>query len=282
MAEHFAEDEGVAGSSPALSTVTLTRRRIWCIVFVMKRIAVLQPFYLPWLGVFNQIALSDVFIFGDSFQYSKNSWINRNRIKNPNGGFTWLTVPVKNEHLTSKKISEVEIDYSHDWVKKHLSSIKNVYGKSQYFNDYYPDLERILLSKPKFLFELNMLLFKYLLKILSITTKLKFRSDYKNLSKEKSQSLLEICQEENTSVYLTGPRAQDYLRMDIFKDNKIEVEYQNYSYPSYQQKGDDYVDKLSVIDAIFMLGAQKTRSLIIDCQKTNAVEQYQTLSYQNE
>lgn len=228
----------------------------------MKRIAVLQPFYLPWLGVFNQIASSEVFIFGDDFQYSKNSWINRNRIKNPNGGFIWLTVPVKNEHLLSKKISEVEIDYTQDWFEKHLRSIKSVYGKSPFFKEHYFKFEQILLSRPKYVMDLNIAFFKYFFEILNIRTTTKYRSTYANLPQDKNLSLLILCQEERAEVYLTGPKAMNYLDEKLFNKNNIRVEFQNYSYDSYSQKGKDVVDRLSIIDALFMLGSEKTRELI--------------------
>lgn len=228
----------------------------------MKRVVVLQPFYLPWLGVFNQIALSDVFIFGDNFQYSRNSWINRNRIKNPNGGFIWLTVPVKNKHLILKKISQVEIDYSYDWPKKHLASIRNVYGKSPFFEEFYPGLKKILLSRPKYIMELNIALLNYFLSVLYIRTTFKLRSDYDNLPDNKSGSLLKICIKENAEIYLTGPKAKNYLQEQTFKENNILVEYQNYYYKPYQQKGKEFIDKLSIVDIFFMLGPQKTKELI--------------------
>ena len=44
-----------------------------------------QPAYLPWLGYFDKIIRSDVFIFLDSVQFEKNSFTNRNKIKTPQG-----------------------------------------------------------------------------------------------------------------------------------------------------------------------------------------------------
>ena len=49
-----------------------------------------QPAYLPWLGYFEKIACADVFIFLDTVQFEKNSFINRNKIKTQQGP-QWLT-----------------------------------------------------------------------------------------------------------------------------------------------------------------------------------------------
>ena len=46
-------------------------------------LVVLQPGYLPWLGFFDQVRRSSVFIYYDDVQFDKHGWRNRNRIKAP-------------------------------------------------------------------------------------------------------------------------------------------------------------------------------------------------------
>ena len=57
------------------------------------RVVILQPSYLPWLGYFDQLYKSDVFVLYDDVQYDKHGWRNRNRIKTDKRPL-WLTVPV--------------------------------------------------------------------------------------------------------------------------------------------------------------------------------------------
>src|SRR6187401_3788283 len=52
-----------------------------------------QPTYLPWLGLFHKIALSDAFVIFDDVLYDDRDYVNRNRIRGPSGPL-WLTVPV--------------------------------------------------------------------------------------------------------------------------------------------------------------------------------------------
>ena len=64
-------------------------------------ISIHQPAYNPWLGYINKISLSDLFIFLDTVQFEKNSFINRNKIKTPQGTM-WLTIPVQSKnHLNN-------------------------------------------------------------------------------------------------------------------------------------------------------------------------------------
>ena len=53
-----------------------------------------QPQYLPWLGYFGKILMSDRFVILDTVQYVKNEWQNRNRLRT-SSGWQWITVPVE-------------------------------------------------------------------------------------------------------------------------------------------------------------------------------------------
>ncbi|KKS24749.1 MAG: hypothetical protein UU81_C0002G0004 [Microgenomates group bacterium GW2011_GWC1_41_8] len=100
-----------------------------------NRIVILQPSYLPWLGYFDQIAKTDIFVFYDDVLYTKNDWRNRNRIKSPQGAI-WLTIPVslpgriRNQTLINQAvISDLSI------LKRHLKAIELNYKKALYFSD---------------------------------------------------------------------------------------------------------------------------------------------------
>ena len=94
-----------------------------------RTVAIHQPNYIPWAGYFFKIAHVDTFIFLDDVEYSKNSYINRNQIKTPNGNL-WLTVPVHSE--SESKINEVKIS-GNIWVKKHLKTSAKCLWQSNFF-----------------------------------------------------------------------------------------------------------------------------------------------------
>ena len=82
-------------------------------------LSLMQPTYFPWLGYFNLIKQSDVFVVYTTTQLQKRSWQIRNKIKTSQGT-TWLTIPLKLKGHTSKLIQDVLIDNSQQWKKKHL------------------------------------------------------------------------------------------------------------------------------------------------------------------
>jgi hypothetical protein len=81
-----------------------------------RTVGILQPGYLPWLGFFDQVYRSDVFIIYDDVQYDKHGWRNRNRIKTPQG-IQWLTVPVLTSGMNKPTSKTVLIDNSQNWRK---------------------------------------------------------------------------------------------------------------------------------------------------------------------
>lgn len=228
----------------------------------LKKVAVLQSFFIPWPGVFNQIASVDTFVVGDNFQFSKNSWVNRNKVKTVNGDSQWLTVPIQNKDAIKKDISEIEICYKTDWLKKHLFSIHCNYKKSPYFDLIYTEIEQAFNARHGNIFALNHDLLLRVLKLLNIPTRITLRSDYKNLPADRSASLVEIVKRENANYYLTGPSAEDYLDESLFRKEGFFVEYQKFSMPTYQQMWGEFVPRLSIVDALFNIGIERTREIL--------------------
>ena len=85
----------------------------------MSIVSIHQPAYIPWLGYFHKISQSDVHVFYDDAEYSKNNLFNRNKIKTPQGE-QWLTVPV--EYHNTQKINQTKITSNTNWQKKTLES----------------------------------------------------------------------------------------------------------------------------------------------------------------
>jgi len=88
-----------------------------------KTVAIHQPAYLPYLGFFSKIHNSDVFVFLDNV--TKNEWINRNKIKTPDG-WCWLTVPMVNKNILETPICKVEISNAVNWRRKHYLSLIHI------------------------------------------------------------------------------------------------------------------------------------------------------------
>ena len=87
-------------------------------------VVILQPSYIPWRGVFDQIQRADLFIFYDDVQYDKRGWRNRNQIKTSRGK-QWLTIPVHSRGAQTQNIpiNQIRIVWENPWNETHLKAI---------------------------------------------------------------------------------------------------------------------------------------------------------------
>lgn len=66
------------------------------------RLAIMQPYFFPYLGHFALIAAVDEWIVFDVTQYTPKSWMSRNRILHPASGWQYVTVPLANSSISIK------------------------------------------------------------------------------------------------------------------------------------------------------------------------------------
>jgi hypothetical protein len=210
--------------------------------------------YLPYVGLFNKIKSSDIFVIGDEAQFSKGYFYNRNKIKTPNGELM-LTVPLKKNGY-NQKLNQVEISNEKPWNKKHLQSLNSFYRKADHFDDYIEFFEEVFNAKWETLFELNMKTILYIMEQLDIDIPVFYVSslmrDYTFIS--KTQKIIDICKKLDADTYLSGIGGKNYIEPEIFVDNEIKLEYQNYVPKEYKQLYGEFIPNLSIIDLLFNLG----------------------------
>ena len=216
-----------------------------------RRIAIVQSNYIPWKGYFDMIAAVDEFILYDDVQFTKNDWRNRNKIKTPNGTL-WLTIPVY--HSLNDRIRDVKISQS-NWNTKHWKSLQYNYARASAFvetRDFLGDL--YARANHCYISELNYFFIFEISRFLGIHTKISFASDY-SYEGDKSMKVLSLCKSAGGDVYLSGPSAQSYLDLNLFRRAGVTVEWMDYSdYPSYRQVHGEFDHKVSIIDLILHAG----------------------------
>jgi len=221
---------------------------------------ILQPGYLPWLGFFNQMEISDIFVFLDDVQYDRRGWRNRNRIKGCNGPI-WLTVPVVQKGQFNQSLLETKVNNSAPWAKKQLRTIQFNYKSSPYFEKYYPPLEEILKCNWESLLDLDYKLTHELMKWMGITTPTYRSSELEVRDYDKTGRLVDICLQVGVSAYISGPLCKDYMDVSNFEKAGIDVLIHDYHHPEYTQRYPPFVSHLSVLDLLFNEGPESLRIL---------------------
>src|SRR6056300_1650653 len=184
-------------------------------------VSIHQPNYLPWLGFFDKIKRSDVFVVFDDVQFprGKKHFGHRNQIKTQNGA-KWLSVPIKNKS-DMVSFNDTIINYDTDWQKEHCSQMTNYY-----------------------------------MEVLEIETKIVYSSSISSLGLTGSDKIFNILENINATEYLTGsgPGSKRYIDEDEFKRRNINLTWQDYDCKKYNQLFGDFIPYLSVVDLLFNHG----------------------------
>jgi len=222
-------------------------------------VVVSQPMFLPWIGLFEQIRLSDVFVHYDDVQLPQGrSFISRVQIKTANG-IQWLTVPI-DHGKSGKLINEVIIFDEQNWRNKHLNSIRHAYAPAPHFRSMFALIENLYSHASVRLAEFNITATEQIASGLGLSPVF-MRSSSLGVPGSSTERLINLCEATNCDVYVTGHGALHYLDHEQFERKGITVRYIDYRKVAYPQLHGDFTPYVSILDAIANCG-DRTRDLM--------------------
>lgn len=199
---------------------------------------ILESNYFPSLTYFHLILNASSIYIDIEEPYYKQTYRNRAHILTSQG-ITYLTVPI--EKKGQRSVKTCRISYAEDWVQKHLRTIKTAYGKSPFFEHYYPYIEKVLTKNHEYLHQLNNDILTLCLKFLNAKKNTLTPNnddlrhlDLRNKISPKKETSITACQEyhqmfgnefvQDLSIldvlFCEGPLAQDLIKNQI-KSNLV-------------------------------------------------------------
>lgn len=130
---------------------------------------ILKSYTLPPIGYFSLLKNNAKVYIDVHENYQKRSYRNKYTILAANGIMP-LSIPLRQGKNNGQNIKDVRIAYEDNWIKRHLETLKSSYGKSAYFEHYFPVFQSIFDKKPDYLYDLNRALLTTTLKQLKIDT----------------------------------------------------------------------------------------------------------------
>ena len=214
-------------------------------------VSISQPTLFPWLGYFNIIKNSDIFVFLDNVKFEKRSWQMRNRLKatvNTDKSEEWVRIPTQLKK-SDTLIKDVIIDNTQDWKARHITSFRTHYGKA-YENLNF--LRNIYEQEWTKLSDFNIKFITDCCNFLEINTEFMMASQLP-VSGKKGQLMLNICDHLSTTEYLTTVGSRNYLENHAsqFVKSNIKISYHEFQHPTYEQKGGEFLPNMSILDLLF-------------------------------
>jgi hypothetical protein len=221
------------------------------------KVGIMQPYFLPYIGNFQLIKASDLFIIYDNIKYTKKGWINRNRML-LNGADVIFSLPLKKD---SDYLNVVDRELSSDFDRqKFLNQMRGAYIKAPQFNTVWPLLEKIVMYENNNLFHYIYNSIIEICSYLDIKTKICLSSNLAIDHELKAQDkVIAICKAVNATIYINTAGGIDLYSKEIFFENGVELNFIKALPFEYAQLGNEFVPWLSIIDVLMFNSPEITK-----------------------
>ena len=250
------------------------------------KVAIMQPYFMPYLGYFQAISAVDKYILYDQVSFIVKGWVNKNRIRPRNSNVMSIMVPIRHKSSFTL-IKDTRIDYSECWQKRMINTIRNGYAKADYYAEVMPLIENILTQKFETISELNSYAIRKICEYLDIHTEIvsdcypyepveeKLRlveqGDYSALPFllqtapiKKVARVIALCKMENANHYINAIGGVELYDKEEFAHYGIKIEFIKMDNICYSQKCKDnsFEPNLSIIDVLMHNGKEQTKKLL--------------------
>lgn len=242
------------------------------------KIAIMQPYFFPYLGYFQLIHAVDKFILYDNLTFIKDAWMNRNRIMVKNQQPALISVPLEKKS-SNKMIKEICLSSNTSWKSTVLNTIHLNYRKAPFFDEIYPVVEKVVTTDFDTLSSLNAYSIKQISINLSISTAIaeypaydkleenlrrnSFAENYVlNQPERKVVRVLEIVKVENANMFINPIGGQQLYSKKEFAMNNVELYFLRMDDIQYPQFSRSFHSSLSIIDVLMHNGWNGTAELL--------------------
>lgn len=211
------------------------------------RIAIMQPYFLPYIGYLQLMNAVEKFVLYDDVNYINKGWINRNRIL-VSGKEYLFTIPLK-EASQNKLINEIYLSDDPKWRGKLLKTFEQAYKKSPFYLTAFAVTEKIINLDAEKVSDWIASSFAILTDCLGIQTDIVLSSSiYQNTYLKGQERILDICQQEKADHYINPIGGTGLYDKSIFDKAGIQLNFLKSKPLIYSQFKNEFVPWLSIVD----------------------------------
>jgi hypothetical protein len=224
------------------------------------RAAIMQPYFLPYIGYFQLISQVDRFVIYDDIQFTKKGWINRNRFLR-NGEPVLFTLPLRNasDYLD---VRDREISEAYD-APKIVAQIANAYRKAPQFDRAIPLIEEVFGHAETNLFGFVKHSLDRVCAYLDLKAPVIISSSLGDTTALKGQDrVLAICKALEATEYVNPIGGLELYQASAFRAKGITLRFMRRTDLNYAQFSHPFVPDLSILDIVMFNTVADARALI--------------------
>ena len=228
------------------------------------KLAIMQPYFFPYIGYWQLIHAVDQFVLFDDAQYMKHGWVNRNRILKPGGGWQYISVPIK-KHDVTESIKNVQAHPDKKWKDLIIAQLAHYKKKARYFDESNELVRALLFSNnEQSIAAINFAIIKKLCACLDIKKEIIVSSeqnfDYENVA-DSGEWALRIAEQMGATEYINPAAGAELFNREKFSSSNIKLSFLKSQEIVYSQRG-VFEPSLSIIDMLMFNGTEGTKKLL--------------------
>jgi len=226
------------------------------------KLAIMQPYFLPYIGYFQLINHVDEFIILDNVNFINKGFINRNKLSSHNGELTF-SLPIKRKSQ-NKKIHECFLSPEYiKWRTKFYKTLNQNYKTFPFFDETMLVIEKILNFESQNLASFVTHSIKCIAETLELKAEINVNSrSYKNQNVTAQDRIINICKQAGATTYINSSGGVELYDRSVFMKNGLNLHFINSDISGLANKIQNRNPYLSIIDLLMTLGKKKTIQLL--------------------
>ena len=228
------------------------------------KLAIMQPYFFPYIGYWQLIHAADRFVLFDDAQYMRHGWVNRNRILKPSGGWQYILVPLKKHEMTDS-IKNVYAHPEKQWKELIIAQLAHYKNKARYFDETSELVREILFGNDEqSIAAINYAIIRTLCEYLDIGKEI-IRSSERNFDysdvADAGDWALRISEQMGASEYINPASGAELFDSAKFSSSDIKLSFLKPREIIYWQ-GREFEPSLSIIDVLMFNGIEGTKAYL--------------------
>lgn len=232
-----------------------------------QRVAVMQPYFFPYVGYFSLIKHVDRFILFDPVQHIRHGWIDRNRILKQGEGWLYVRAPLV-PHSHHALIQDILIDNAQPWRQRLLSQLVTYKRIAPHYWRVRKLVEDSLAGEHETIVSLNKATLEAVCAYLDMPRSFEVLTQM-GLAVEPPQApdewALNVCKAlGNVAEYWNPPGGQSFFDPAKYEAAEIRLRFQKPNLHPYDQKREPFEPGLSIIDVLMFNTPEEVHRMLDD------------------
>jgi hypothetical protein len=224
------------------------------------KLALMQPYFIPYIGYFQLLHSVDLFVSYDNAQFSKGGWVNRNRYRDQSE-WHWASLSATRSHALSSIAESQYLNIGQE-VGKLIKSITQHYPDTAGTEFICSALHTMKLtwSGPTSIATFNVDLLRILCRYLGVMTPIVSSSDVLTKQTMGVEFINEVCDRFKVTRYINSPGGRVLYDQEMFPSCKLSFVQTK---PLNELFGkDEFNYSLSIVDLICRHPQQLVREMV--------------------